>query len=224
MEARLTRISITLLCLSMVFSTFATAQERTYRWKDDEGNVHFGRTIPPEYATRPYEVLNKAGQVIERVDDPISSQKPIPEIESGTDELEPLFTEDEVRLSSDNLLILRYNTEEDLVAAMENEVAQLGYDRRLINQSRSSAMTTLAGLVKNAADRHRAGMPDDEALEKGINSMRQRLRRSETELTRLNARELKIRGSFEENIARYQYLANGGIPGGTAFEDEPDSE
>lgn len=226
MEARLTRISITLLSLSIVFSTLAMAQERTYRWTDDEGNVHFGRTIPPEYSTRPYDILNKAGIVIERVTDPIATQVATAELDADDDddELEPLFTEDEVRRSSDNLLVLRYHTEQDLLAAIEDEVAQLGYDRRLISQAEVSVMTNLTGLVKNAADRQRAGMPVDEELEKGIHSMRQRLRNSDTELAKLNIRERQIRSSFEDNIKRYRFLANGGKPGSIDPEDEPDSE
>ncbi|MDH3551543.1 MAG: DUF4124 domain-containing protein [Gammaproteobacteria bacterium] len=40
----------------------ASAQQAvTYRWVDDEGVVHFGDRIPPEYAEKPKQVLNDQG-------------------------------------------------------------------------------------------------------------------------------------------------------------------
>lgn len=39
----------------------ALAQSRLYRWVDDEGVVHYGDHIPPEYAGRDREILNTQG-------------------------------------------------------------------------------------------------------------------------------------------------------------------
>jgi hypothetical protein len=214
MDAKLTRISVALLVLGLLLPVVATAED-TFRWTDDEGNVHYGRTIPPEYANRPYVIINSAGFVIETVDDPMANQtaETVVDQKKTGNELEPLFTTEEIRKSTDENLLLRYRNESDLVSAMENEVSQLGYDARLISQSQASAMTSMAGQVKNAADRQRSGMPDDPEVIKTINSLRQRMRRSENELTKLKTREEKIRATFDRDLIRYRYLANGGLPG-----------
>ena len=201
-----------MLAIGLLFPATGMGEE-TYRWKDKDGKVHFGRTIPPEYADRPYEILNSSGFVIKRVDDPLSDQTIVDVDEGKSDELEPLFTVDQIRKTTDEKLLLRYRKEEDLVAAMENEIAQLGYDNRLISQSQGSAMTSMAGHVKNAANRQRAGMPDDPQLEKDIRRLRQRMARAEGELAKLMTREEKIRVIFESNLKRYRFLANGGKPG-----------
>ena len=213
MAPRLTGISITLLVAGLIFSTQANA-ELVYRWADEDGKIHYGRTLPPDHANKPYEILNEAGVVIERVDDPMARQKP-PEPEEESTELEPLFTPDEVRVRSDRLLMLQYNNEEDLIAAMQIKIDELGYDARLINQSRASTMTAMAGHVRNAADRQRAGMPEEPDVEKNIHSLRQRLKRSENQLADLKVREVGIRAVFGENLERYRFLINGGRPGGT---------
>jgi len=213
MAPRLTRISITLLTVSLLFSSIAQA-ENIYRWKDEDGKVYYGPVIPPEYANSPYEVLNSAGIVIETVEDPMALQEVPVEDAGKSDELEPLFTEDEVRTRSDGFLLLRYHTEEDLIMAMELEVAQLSYDIRLVNQSHSSAMVSLAAQVKNAADRQRAGVPPDLDLEKSIRALRSRLGKSDGQKAALKVREVKIRATFEENLMRYRYLTSGGTPGG----------
>ena len=212
MDVRLTRISITLLAFSLLLPVLSIAEE-TYRWKDKDGKVHFGHTIPPEYADRPYEILNSSGFVIKRVDDPLSDQTIVDVNEEVSDELAPLFTVDEIRKSTDEHLLLSYPREDDLIGAMENEIAQLGYDTRIIGTSQKSAMTSMAGHVKTAANRQRAGMPEDPKNRKNINQLRQRMARAEGELAKLKVREEKIRITFESNLKRYRYLANGGKPG-----------
>jgi hypothetical protein len=208
----LKRISIAILSLGLLVSANAVA-ENVFRWTDDAGEVHYGRTLPPEYANRPYEILNSYGVVIERVDDPLGILEPEPEEEEAGDELEPLFTPNEVRVRSDNLLMLRYYTEQELVDTMETEVAQLDYDIRLIRQSQASAISSLAGHVKKAADRQRAGMPEDEITRKNIHSLRQRLRKTERSLATYEQREAEIRASFLKDLERYRFLKNGGAPG-----------
>ena len=198
-----------------MFSAGVEAEERVYRWTDKDGLVHMGRTLPPEYSNKPYEILNKNGVVLQRVDDPAALLKPPPEVtDQPEEELAPLFTEDEARLRSDRLLVLQYHSEEELLAAMELKVDQLKYDALVINQSRASALTTLSAQIRVAADRQRAGMPDDSKLESDIGTLRNRLRRTEFKLDELKVREVAIRASFQINLERYQYLANGGKPGG----------
>jgi len=206
-----TRLIAILTAFGLTLSSAAWA-ENVYRWKDENGKVHYGATLPPEYANSPYEILNSQGVVIERVTDPAARQKALPK-EKKSAKPEPLFTEDEVRLRSDRLLVLRYHSEDDIRDEMEVEVAQLGYDARLINQTMNSAMTSLAGQVNNAADRQRAGMPVAEDTETAINKLRQRIRRNERSLAALKVREDKIRATFQKNLERYRYLENGGTPG-----------
>ena len=214
MVAKLKRIFTGFLAIGLMMPLSATA-ENVYRWTDENGKVHFGRTLPPEYANMPHVILNEAGIVIERVDDPMKKFRPKPKVKEKVKvkELEPLFTPDEVRLRSDNLLMLRYHSEQELLDAVDNEVAQLGYDTRLIHQSQASALSTLRSQVSNAANRQRAGIPGDPELEKSIRSLRQRLRKSEDSLVELRLREVKIRASFQKEIERYQFLSNGGQPG-----------
>ncbi len=46
--------------LTLSFPAMATL----YKWVDDSGTTHYGETIPPEYADKDHEVLNKEGRVI----------------------------------------------------------------------------------------------------------------------------------------------------------------
>lgn len=212
------RILRTLIAVALIPGT--ALAENVYRWVDNDGKVNFGRTLPPEYANMPYQILNDAGVVIERVDDPMARQTTKPE-EKADEKLAPLFTEDEVRLRTDRLLVLKYQSAEDIQNAMELELAQLDFDARLIEQSQASTMQAMAGQVHSAADRQRAGLPNDAEADQTIESLRNRLRRSENSLAELKNREAKIRVSFGKEVERFHFLENGGKPG--VIVPEPDT-
>lgn len=42
----------------------AGAQQRLYRWVDDQGVVHYGDRVPPEYADRDRDLLNSQGVAV----------------------------------------------------------------------------------------------------------------------------------------------------------------
>ncbi|MBT8062525.1 MAG: DUF4124 domain-containing protein [Gammaproteobacteria bacterium] len=210
---------ILLLLAAIMMTSAALAEGEVYRWTDENGKVHYGLTLPPEAANRPYEILSKNGVVIERIEDPVAHRLEQEKAPAQKEKKpEPLFSEHEVRLRSDRLLMLRYQSEDDIRDAMEVEVAQLGYDARLINQSMTSVLTALTAQVNKAANQQRAGMPPEEALTGEISQLRQRLQRNENSLAELREREEEIRATFLDDIERYRFLANGGAPGSTIEE------
>jgi hypothetical protein len=184
--------------------------DQVYRWVDDEGKVHYTATLPPEYSDRPYQVINKAGGVVERVD-PLA---PGPPEETEDAKPEPLYTEDEIRLQSDRLLVLKYHSEDDILEAMEIEIANLGYDARILDQTHASVLKSLAAQIREAAHRERAGMPVNAELAHQVEVLQNRLRRGAQSRVALQARETQIRAMFMTELERYRYLQDGGQPGG----------
>ena len=51
------------LCWTLLGSQ-AVGQERLYRWVDDDGVVHYGDHVPPEYASRNRDLLNTQGVTV----------------------------------------------------------------------------------------------------------------------------------------------------------------
>lgn len=54
-----------LVLLALALPAVGLAQ-KTYRWTDENGVVHFGDRIPPEYANQDRAVLNNQGIVVDR--------------------------------------------------------------------------------------------------------------------------------------------------------------
>jgi hypothetical protein len=214
--------AVLLLIAASLASMPAGAQDQgvVYRWVDDQGEVHYGAILPPEFANRPHQIL-KNGLVIMSIDDPTA---PPPEDEEQNPAPEPAEdpeAEARKRLrDTDRLLLLKYRSEEAIVEAMELEVANLDYDARQIRQERTNAQSALASQIREAADRQRAGMPDDPGLARQIASLRKRLRQNEQNHADLEAREEQIRGMFMTELHRYRFLRDGGGIG-EPYPDEP---
>ncbi|MCP4046734.1 MAG: DUF4124 domain-containing protein [Gammaproteobacteria bacterium] len=192
---------IVILSLSAV-----SVSAETYRWKDKEGKVHYGVTIPAEYAEQPYDILNSAGIVIEHVEDTSIPQDIIEEKKILA--RQPLISEEQRRIQSDKLLVIQYESEEDIINALELELAQLGYDSRLINQAYESISTSLRNQIRQAADQQRAGQEISADQQKEIASLYKRQARDERRQSEIQHREEDIRARFQQDLDRYRFLTS----------------
>ena len=188
-----------IFCLSVT-----SVSAETYRWKDKDGKVHYGASVPAEYADQPYDVLNSAGIVIDHIEDTSIPLEVI--VEEKIKERAPLISDEERRRQSDRLLVIQYRSEEDILATLELQIAQLGYDSRLIRQSYDSANTAIRDQVKQAADQQRANLPISAEQQQGIDSLYARRARDETKLAALSKRENRIRDRFQADIERFRFL------------------
>lgn len=212
MESRSPRIVAILIAGILSLSVTSLAAD-TYRWKDKEGKVHYGAAVPAEYADQPYDVLNSAGMVIDRVED---TSTPIEvRAEQKIQERAPLISEEERLRQSDRLLVIQYRSEEEILDALELEIAQLGYDTRLINQSYDSTHSAIREQIRQAADQQRANQQISPEQQKGIDKLYARLASDEKKRSVMARREERIRNRYQADLDRYRFLTSG---------DEADNE
>ena len=193
-----------LIAVVMGLSVTSLAAE-TYRWKDKDGNVHYGAVVPAEYADQPYDILNN-GQVIEHVED--TSIPIVVSAEKKIKKREPLISAETRRIQADRLLVFRYSSEEEITKALDLEIAQLGYDTKVINKSYESTMTAIRSEIGQAADRQRAGQQITEEKQKEIDHLYARLAQDEKKRTAMSRRENRIRTRFQEELERYRFLTS----------------
>jgi len=210
----LTRITKTIsspqivaILIAGVFSMVVTsAVADTYRWKDKEGKVHYGAAVPAEYADQPYDVLNKAGLVIRHVEDTSIPLDVV--IVEKIQEKDPSIEQEERQRQSDRLLVLQYNSEEEILNALQLEVAQLSYDSTLVSQSQESSRQSIREQISKAADQQRTGQQVSEEQQKKIDKLYARLERDEKKQSKIKRREERIRARFEMDLERYRRLTS----------------
>ena len=210
MESRLkfTRVSGKSLVLmtALLWLSVSSVYAETYRWKDKDGKVHYGAAVPAEYADQPYDVLNKAGIVIDHVED---TSVPLEvRAEQKNQERAPLISEEERARQSDRLLVIQYRSEEEIQEALELEIAQLGYDSRIINQSYESTNAALREQIRQAADQQRANQQISPDQQKGIDKLYARRASDEKKRATMARREERIRSRYQADLERYRFLTS----------------
>ena len=194
----------------------AGAQE-VYRWVDENGEVHYSHTLPPEHKDKQHDLLNEEGIV---VDEDLSNIPPPPEPEVPEEEQlkelprdssnlprpKQLYSDAEMQRRMDNFLMLRYESEQEITDAMNVEIKQLNYDRRLIEGSQASTLEAYRGQIQEAGNRQRAGKTVDDDIKREIARLQVALEQSTTELAGLKKREESIREDFGKQLDRYRHL------------------
>jgi hypothetical protein len=197
---------VAVLITGILSLSAVSVSAETYRWKDKDGKVHYGVTIPAEYAEQPYDILNSTGIVIEHIEDTSIPQDVIEEKKVLT--RQPLISEEERRIQSDRLLVIQYESEEDIINALGLEIDQLGYDSMLIDQSYESTSTSVRNQIRQAADQQRAGQEISADQQKEIASLYKRRARDERRRSAIQHREEDIRARFQEDLDRYRALTS----------------
>lgn len=200
------RIAVILITVIFSFSAISLSAD-TYRWKDKDGKVHYGAMVPAEYADQPYDILNKAGLVIEHVEDTSIPMEVI--AEKKVIERAPLISDEVRQQQSDGLLVIQYSSEEDIIKGLELEISQLGYDTRLIDQSYESTSTAIRDQIRQAADRQRAGEEISKEQQANIARLYTRRNMDMKRKAAIATRETRIRARFQSDLERYRFLTSG---------------
>jgi hypothetical protein len=209
------RTALISLLFAGVMTVSAAGAAEVYRWVDENGEVHYSESLPPNFKEKGHDVLNSSGLVI---DEDVSQTPPppppptaedkkeLPRDKSGLPRPKALYSEAELQRRMDNFLMLRYDSEEEIIEAMNVEIKQLEYDRRLLQTTRASMLDSFQGEVREAADQQRAGKQVPEKVSKDLNQLHSRLAENQAELDALKQRELSIRADFDKQLVRYRVL------------------
>jgi len=210
------RLQITFLLIAGTFLAVNASAADVFRWVDENGEVHYSETLPPNFKDKGHDVLNERGIVTDE-DQSLTPPEPeevpdeeqlqeLPRDSSGLKRPKALYSEAEMQRRMDNFLMLRYDSEQEITEAMSVEIKQLEYDRRLLTTTRVSMQEAYRGQIKQAANRQRAGQPVDGEISLEIDQLQARLTENGRSLGYLETRELSIRAEFGKQLERYRFL------------------
>lgn len=172
-----------------------------YRWVDEQGVVHYGDHIPPQYANQERSVLNAQGLEVGHLD----AQK-TPE-QLAADERQRAATMKQKQ--HDAFLVSTYTSVKDIESLRDVRLDQLKGQRASLEQYIESLRGRLAtlqtrALTYNPYNPNGRAMPDDlaENLVRTVNEMQQQT----TALATSSEIESKLRSEFQADIDRYREL------------------
>jgi hypothetical protein len=210
------KLQITFLLLVGMLLAAESSTAEVYRWVDENGEVHYSETLPPNFKDQGHDVLNERGIVL---DEDQSLTPPPPEVvpdkeqpqelprdASGMRRANAQYSEAEMQRRMDNFLMLRYGSQQEITDYMDIEINQLAYDRRLLETTRNSMLDSYRGQIRQAANRQRSGQQVDEDVSQKIDELRARLAENSHSQDGLEVREQEIRAQFGKQLDRYRFL------------------
>jgi hypothetical protein len=174
-----------------------------YRWVDEQGVVHYGDSIPPQYSEKAHQMLNNQGVVVGHAD----AQKTPEELEAQAREEQEALK----RQQHDNFLVATYTSVKDIETLRDQRLDQLQGQRVAAEQYVDNLQSRLQGLQGRAMhfrpynirpDARR--LPDDlaEDLVRTLNE----LRTQSNALLAKNEEVSAVKAQFDSDIERYREL------------------
>jgi hypothetical protein len=174
-----------------------------YRWTDEQGVVHYGDHIPPQYANQERAVLNSQGVEVSHLD-----AEKTPEQQASDARARQAVMK---QRQHDAYLVSTYTSVKDIEGLRDSRLDQLKGQRAAEEQYLESLRGRLASLQQRALvyrpynshpDARR--LPDDlaENLVRTVNELHQQSNALEAS----GAAETTLRAEFQADIERYREL------------------
>jgi hypothetical protein len=180
--------------------------KKVYRWVDKNGQVHYGDSVPAEYAEQDRDLLNKQGVKIGREEGTITPE------EAAAKAAEDKASRDEQkRKLRDRVLIQTYQSVKELEVLRDTRLELVDAQLTIQEQSLSNLRAQRAQLERIAsryapvnAEPGAKPLPDEVAadLERAASD----IATQESNLLRRRQERESIRLTFEADIKRYQEL------------------
>jgi hypothetical protein len=201
------RLNVIFIALVFLVPLASQAQEtRTYRWVDDEGVVHFGDSIPPEFAEKPKQVLNEHGITIQYLE----GRKTDEQIEAERAAKE-LATNVELQNRADQALLATYISVEEITMHRDRRIELFQAQARVTELYLRNLRRRLDSLQGDAR-RFKPYSSDpnaptvDPTLVDEIKRTNEAIERHEINLRKYRFDEQEIIERFEGDIARFKAL------------------
>jgi len=197
---------IALAALAAVLLTGAGEEKRVYSWTDDEGEVHYGDSVPPEYRDQKKRILNDQGVTVGVIEG-----KKTPEelaLEARRREME---AEKEKRRRADKVLLSTYLTVEELEMHRDRRLELLRAQQKVAELYLRNLRRRMVSLQEEAGNYKPYTMdPDAEMippdLAEDLSDTKDRINRQERQLAEQRRETDQLERKFAEDISRFRTL------------------
>ena len=181
-------------------------QKKLYRWVDKNGQVHYGDSVPAEYAEQDRDILNKQGVRVGREEGTIT-----PEEAAAKAAADKAAREEQKRKLRDRVLLQTYQSVKELEILRDNRLDLVDAQLTIQEQSLSNLRAQRAQIERIAAryapknpEPGAQPLPDEIAADLERSSAD--IVTQEGNLEKRRQERENIRQTFEADIKRYQEL------------------
>ena len=193
---------VTLLACLMSQAAFGA---KFYRWVDEQGETHYGASVPPEYLQKQHRELSNQGVTTRR-----HQRTKTPE-ELAEERLRLMMRgEEQKRIraqEADDLILLQtYSSLDDMELARDGKIAAIEAVIRITKSNIGGMRSTLSQMTEQAADHERAGRTVPPKLDAQIKDVQRQIEESLAFINHQREEQAQVRQEFEREMARYARL------------------
>ena len=192
------------LFASLLALVSLSALADTYKWVDDKGVTHYSSTLPPEYASKNRQILNKSGVVIRTMDVLTPDEKRAKVAESAKVNADQAAERDQRRY--DKSLVDSYSSVNEIELARSRSMQQLDAGITSINSQITMVTNHLSDLKKEIAERRKANKKVPLFMLNEIKESEDRLIGLQQDLDKSKAKRAEAQARFDSEKARYKEL------------------
>lgn len=197
-----------LLVIVLLLST-PTLGQSVYKWVDEDGDVHYSQTLPPERSGEAHDRLTSDGLVAERVGR-VKTAEELEALKAERAQKKEQAEQQRIQAQQDRLFLAAFPTEEDVRQSIQSRretvIAERESVEALIEQSRAR----FASRVERAAALERRGESVSEALVERIADDRAAIRELTERLEKVNARLAALEQELAAELRRHRRLTDSG--------------
>ena len=194
-----------LVVLTMLLCSSFSAQAKMFKWVDEEGQVHFGDKIPPQYMVKAHDELNSQGVVTEHKRAAKTAEE---KAEDYRLERERKKVELELKRKQqrDRVLLDTYTTERDLIVARDSRLDAIDSQINLAKAIISDSNNKLESLEKKITQIKASNREVPPVLYKKLDSENEQITVQSEVMGNHEKRRDKISRQFGDYIERFKVL------------------
>ena len=201
-----TAISTGFLLFLGSVAAYAGQTDRVYRWVDEDGQIHYGDSVPPEYSDLPKEVLNEHAVTVDHLEGRKTEEQLAAEAKA-----KELAMQKELQLRADKALLATYLSVEEIVMHRDRRIELFQAQSRVTELYLRNLERRLTKLKREAA-KYRPYSEDPDAplisqdLVADINETQETIARHQRNLLKFQEDEAQMVARFEGDINRFKSL------------------
>ena len=203
---RRSAITAILLLSTAPLAALAGESDRVYRWVDEQGQVHYGDSIPPRYSDLPKQVLNEHAVKVDDIEGRKTDEQRAAERAAAE-----LAVQKEMQARADQALLSTYLSVDEIVMHRDRRIELFQAQSRVTELYLRNLERRLTKLKRDAA-KFRPYSDDPEAplidpdLVADINETQDTISRHQQNLLKFQEDERLMVARFEGDITRFKTL------------------
>jgi len=177
------------------------------KWVDENGQVHYGDTVPASQADLERRVLSEQGVTVETIKRAKTEEEQAAERRQV--ELRAAIEKKQAeQAAKDHVLLATFSSEDDMVLTRDGKIAAIDTIIRLSKDRIRRITQQLRDWAHEAADFERSGQQVPDELQKQIANGKAEIQHLEQYIVTQQEEQENIRQKFAKDIERFRKLRN----------------